>query len=92
MRRLLFCLLFALSFPLGTTVFGQGSQDWVHRQGPTRNGVVPWNSTYQPAAADRDWKLGEPVWTIKAGYGGASPVLAGHHIYTLGWQDGREFL
>jgi len=89
MARLLFCLFFACHFGLGTTVF---AQDWLHRQGPMRNGVVPWSSNFQPAADDRDWKLGEPVWTFEAGDGGASPVLAGRLLYTLGWQDGKEIL
>ena len=68
---------------------------WTHRQGPVRNGTVPWSSGY----GELTWPPGAPTWTAKVGVGSSSPIVAppapgetAPRLYTMGWEDGHETL
>lgn len=60
--------------------------DWPHWRGPTRNDLIDQTSGWTGAA----WPAAKPTWTAQVGEGGASPIVVGGRLYTLGWKDGQN--
>jgi outer membrane protein assembly factor BamB len=65
-----------------------GGADWPHWRGPTRDGLTPESSGYEPG---KPWP-GEPAWRAGFGVGSASPVVIGDRVYLLGWHDDEDHL
>lgn len=55
--------------------------EYPHWRGATRDGIVAEESGFQPGAK---WPARE-LWKAEAGVGSTSPIVAGGHVYTLGW-------
>ena len=64
------------------------ADDWPHFRGPARDGISAESSRHDEGA----WPPGDPAWTAHVGEGGSSPIIAGGHVYTLGWRDGQDAL
>jgi len=63
-----------------------GAADWPHWRGPDRNDTTAEDSGWDRGA----WPLGDPAWTAQVGIGGTSPIVAGGHVYVMGWSEGAE--
>ncbi len=65
---------------LGAVAAGACGADWPGWRGPNRDGVSPEGS---------GWPEGWPprrLWSRNVGHGCTSPVVAGEHLYVMGWR------
>ena len=62
------------------------ADDWPHWRGPNRNDISKEVSGWKDGA----WLREKPTWTTSVGRGASSPLIVADHIYTLGWQSGKD--
>jgi outer membrane protein assembly factor BamB len=85
-RRLAFAGLAVVSLAAAALVSAARADDWPHWRGPHRNDVVAANSLWN----DGRWVDAKPKWESAVGEGSTSPLIAGGHLYVMGWQDGHD--
>ena len=88
-RRHMTCIyriLFLVTLVAGSEVVGHGD-DWTHWRGTQRDGHSMESSHWQ---GDGKWLPSDPAWTIQAGEGGSSPIIADGRLYLFGWVDGKN--
>lgn len=94
-RRDLHGICLALILLLCWGQSGAEEDTWIHRQGPFRNGTVPWASGF----GSLSWPPGKPTWSTQVGLGSSSPIIAPApageaepRLYVSGWEEGFETL
>lgn len=63
-----------------------GAEDWPCWRGPNRSDVVGETSGF----AAGGWRALQPKWKKSVGEGATSPVVAGDHVFVMGWRDQRD--
>ncbi len=59
--------------------------DWPCWRGPAGN-----DTTTEASGWPRQNWPGDPVWTMEAGEGASSPIVAGGRVYVMGWRNGSD--
>lgn len=58
------------------------ASDWPHWRGPHRNDTTDESSGW---TGKGPWLADGELWRVKVGPGATSPIVAGEHVYTMGW-------
>jgi len=81
-------LLVAVLAFLPATLPDVHSEDWSQWRGRDRNGVVAEDSGWDQQA----WPPGDAQWRVEAGAGGSAPIVVADRLYTVGWNNERDFV
>ncbi len=72
-----------------TSVTTIQAEEWPHWRGPQRSDVTSEPSGY---TAGKDWPAAKPLWTVYAGKGSGSMVVAGGRMYVMGFRNRKEYI
>ncbi|MCA9124354.1 MAG: PQQ-binding-like beta-propeller repeat protein [Planctomycetaceae bacterium] len=64
------------------------TEDWLQWRGPDRRGISGEDSGWDR----QSWPVGDAAWTIQVGAGGSAPIVADGRLYTIGWENGRDYV
>lgn len=81
------CRLIIIVLLFTRCTLSHGVEDWPHWRGTQRDGRVA-----EPSGWNGDsWPM-DTLWRSKVGVGGSAPIVIGNRLYTMGWEDGRDFV